>query len=287
MPSSAAWKPAVAAITLRSMQSARPWSRPSNAVLATMTAAVHPEAAAPAGQQRAAGVHDCYVVHIATPGKTGPKRESGGIRAAAAASPKMAPVVAFEIATACPARVWAQRTRTGTFMTMRAIAAAAGARTSGDGCSQPAPAAETAQAEEKPWRYARQDDPFRYAVNYECDGGGKIDIVFDRGSAREALVRVDGAAPVTLPMNPSSQTGIEYKSASATLGTDGSDHPLDLGRASQGVQLREPAPSSANCRWRRSCADRRRRRARQSRSRRARRSPLRSRACRRRAMCGR
>ena len=108
-------------------------------------------------------------------------------------------------------------------MSIRAITAAAGLGLLAAACNQPAPAPEPVKPEEKPVaEQPAQDDAFKYAVNYECEGGGKIDVVFDRGSTRDALVRADGGTPVTLPMNPDSQTGIEYKSADATLGTDGS-----------------------------------------------------------------
>ncbi len=108
-------------------------------------------------------------------------------------------------------------------MSIRAIAAAAGLGLLAGGCNQPAPAPESPKPEEKPvaGQPAAADD-FKYAVSYACEGGGKIDVVYDRGAARDALVRVDGGAGMTLPLNPDSQTGIEYKNADATLGTDGS-----------------------------------------------------------------
>ena len=108
-------------------------------------------------------------------------------------------------------------------MRIRAMAAAAGLGLLATGCNQPAQTPPPAQPEEKPVaNQPAQDDAFKFAVNYECEGGGKIDVVFDRGATREALVRVDGGAPVSLPLNPDSQTGIEYKSADAALATDGS-----------------------------------------------------------------
>lgn len=106
-------------------------------------------------------------------------------------------------------------------MSIRAIAAAAGLGLLAAACNQPAPTPEPPKPEEKP-APAAQDDAFKYAAGYACEGGGKVDVVYDRGAARDALVRVDGGAAMTLPLNPDSQTGIEYKNADATLGTDGS-----------------------------------------------------------------
>ncbi|MFT3722949.1 MAG: protease inhibitor I42 family protein [Hyphomonadaceae bacterium] len=106
-------------------------------------------------------------------------------------------------------------------MSIRAIAAAAGLGLLAAACNQPAPTPEPAKPEEKP-APAAQDDAFKYAVGYACEGGGKVEVVYDRGATRDALVRVDGGAAMTLPLNPDSQTGIEYKNADATLGTDGS-----------------------------------------------------------------
>jgi predicted secreted protein len=108
-------------------------------------------------------------------------------------------------------------------MSIRAITAAAGLGLLAAGCNPPAPASEPPKPEEKPAaEQPAAPDDFKYAVNYECEGGGKIDVVYDRGATRDALVRIDGGAPVTLPMNPDSQTGIAYKSADAELGSEGS-----------------------------------------------------------------
>ncbi len=90
-------------------------------------------------------------------------------------------------------------------------------------CNQPAPTPEPAKPEEKPVadQPAAASDPFKYAVNYECEGGGKIDIVFDQGSERSALVRVDGGAPVTLALDPTTQTGMDFKDATSSLASEG------------------------------------------------------------------
>jgi hypothetical protein len=94
-------------------------------------------------------------------------------------------------------------------MRKRAIAAAAGLGLLAAGCNQPATPPEPTKSEEKP-APAAQDDAFRYAVSYACEGGGKVDVVYDQGVTREALVRVDGGAGMSLQLIPDSQSGIEY-----------------------------------------------------------------------------
>lgn len=108
-------------------------------------------------------------------------------------------------------------------MRIRAIAAMAGLGLIVAACNQPAPTPAPATPEEKP--VADQptaiNDPFNYAVNFECEGGGKIDVVFNQGSERSALVRVDGGAPMTLPLDPATQTGVEFKDATSALTSEG------------------------------------------------------------------
>ncbi len=110
---------------------------------------------------------------------------------------------------------------TGTYMHIRAIAAVAGLGLLAAACSPPAPPAPA-----EPTPVADQPaappaaDAFASAVNYECEGGGVVDVVF--GGQDGVTARLDGGAAEILPMNSDSQTGMEYKNTSTTLSTDGS-----------------------------------------------------------------
>lgn len=118
-------------------------------------------------------------------------------------------------------------------MSFRAIAAVAGLGLLAGACSQPAPAAP---------------DAFAYAVNYECEGGGVVDVVFNSGNGSDVLARLEGGAAETLPGNPDSQTGMEYKNATTTLHTDGSSVTWKSGATTKTcmIKTRElPAPTVA------------------------------------------
>lgn len=82
-----------------------------------------------------------------------------------------------------------------------------------------------------------EPDPFAYAVNYSCEGGGAVDIVFDRGSERNALVRVDGGAPLTLALDTGSETGVAYKGAEGQIVLQGPGLSWTSGGTSKSCQL--------------------------------------------------
>lgn len=132
-------------------------------------------------------------------------------------------------------------------MSFKAIAAMAGLGLFAAACSQPAPPApvEPMPVADQP---ATSADAFTYAVNYECEGGGVVDVVFNRGTGGDVLARLDGGAAETLPGNPDSQTGMEYKNATTTLQTDGSSVTWKSGATTKTcmIKTRElPAPTVA------------------------------------------
>ena len=134
-------------------------------------------------------------------------------------------------------------------MSFRAIAAVAGLGLLAGACSQPAPPApaEPTPVADQPATPAAPD-AFAYAVNYECEGGGVVDVVFNSGNGSDVLARLDGGAAETLPGNPDSQTGMEYKNATTTLQTDGSSVTWKSGATTKTcmIKTRElPAPTVA------------------------------------------
>lgn len=108
-------------------------------------------------------------------------------------------------------------------MRITVIAAMAGLGLLATACNQPAtePAAPETPVAEQPGQQVATGQ-FGSAVNYECEGGGTVDVVYNMGSGSDVIARLDGGAAVSLPMNPDSQTGIEYKNADTTLTSDGS-----------------------------------------------------------------
>jgi len=134
-------------------------------------------------------------------------------------------------------------------MSFKAIAALAGLGLFTAACTQPAPPApvEPTPVADQPETPATPD-AFAYAVNYECEGGGVIDVAFNGGDQGGALVRLDGGAAETLALNPDSQSGIEYKNATTTLQTDGSSVTWKSGATTKTcmIKTRElPAPTVA------------------------------------------
>ena len=136
---------------------------------------------------------------------------------------------------------------TGTYMHIRAIAAVAGLGLLAAACNQPAPPAPA-----EPTPVADQPaappavDAFASAVNYECEGGGVVDVVF--GGQDGVTARLDGGAAETLSMNPDSQTGLEYKNATTTLRTDGSSITWKSGAITKTCMIKTrslPAPTVA------------------------------------------
>jgi predicted secreted protein len=144
-----------------------------------------------------------------------------------------------------PARELASDIAPGTFMSIRVIAAIAGLGLLTAACDQPAPPtpAQPTPVAEQPTTPAAPD-AFAYAVNYECEGGGAVDVVYN--SDNGVLARLDGGAAETLPMNPDSQTGMEFKNTTTTLQTDGSSVTWKSGATTKTcmIKTRElPAPT--------------------------------------------
>ena len=135
-------------------------------------------------------------------------------------------------------------------MSFKAIAAMAGLGLLAAACSQPAPPAapvEPTPIADQPETPATPD-AFAYGVNYECEGGGVVDVAFNSGADGAALARLDGGTPETLPLNPDSQGGMEYKNATTTLQTDGSSVTWKSGATTKTcmIKTRElPAPTVA------------------------------------------
>jgi len=89
-------------------------------------------------------------------------------------------------------------------------------------------------------------DAFANAVNFECDGGGKLDVVFEGGGPSTALVRIDGGAAQKLAIDETATSGMVYKDAATTLNFEGSDAQLTAGgatRACKFVARAVPAPA--------------------------------------------
>lgn len=129
-------------------------------------------------------------------------------------------------------------------MNIRALAVLAGLGLLAAGCNQPAPPAPVEPTPppmaDKP---AAANDDFAYAVNFECEGGGVVDVVFEGNGG--AVARLDGGAPETLPGNPDAQNGMEYKNATTTLKSDGSSVTWTAGATTKTcmIKTRElPAP---------------------------------------------
>lgn len=75
------------------------------------------------------------------------------------------------------------------------------------------------------------DARFDYAANFTCEGGEKLDIVFNGNDS--VLARVDGGATMTLPMDPGGTTGPTWKSETATLVLDGPGASWTMGAAAK------------------------------------------------------
>lgn len=127
-------------------------------------------------------------------------------------------------------------------MNIRAIAAVAGLGLFAAACAQPAPPAPVDPAPQ-PVADKMADETFARAVNYACEGGGAVDVVYGGGDG--AVARLDGGAAQTLPMNPDAQNGMEYKNATTTLKSDGSSVTWTSGATTKTcmIKTRElPAP---------------------------------------------
>ena len=91
-------------------------------------------------------------------------------------------------------------------------------------------------------------DPFAQAVNFECDGGAKVDVAFDHGASRGALVRIDGGAPSTLAIDESATSGMVFKDGATKISLEGDGLQLTAGgttKACRFVARSLPPPAVA------------------------------------------
>lgn len=131
-------------------------------------------------------------------------------------------------------------------MKIRAIAIVAGLGLALCGCNPekpPEPATPVAGPTADPATDARFDN----ALNFDCEGGGKLDVVMDNGPERGALARLDGAAPVELPLDLENQTGMmTYTDKTTTLAFDGQNISYKSGAISKTCNFMSrslPAPT--------------------------------------------
>jgi predicted secreted protein len=85
-------------------------------------------------------------------------------------------------------------------------------------------------------------DAFANAVNFECEDGAKLDVVFEGGP--NALLRIDGGAAQKLTIEDAS--GITYKDATTSMNFNGENAQLTTGgatRACKFVSRPVPAPT--------------------------------------------
>lgn len=66
-------------------------------------------------------------------------------------------------------------------------------------------------------------DQFADALNFECEGAGKLDVILQDGTPPSALARLAGGAPMTLPVDTSAPSGMVYKDATTTISLEGGD----------------------------------------------------------------
>lgn len=64
------------------------------------------------------------------------------------------------------------------------------------------------------------DSRFDYAANFTCEGGAKLDVVFNQEEGA-VLARVDGGAASTLALEADATNGMTWKDAKSTLVLDG------------------------------------------------------------------
>jgi len=123
-------------------------------------------------------------------------------------------------------------------MRIRIMAAAAGLGLLASGCNQPPPAKPEENVAQQPQAPAPADARFDSAVNFECEGGGKLDVVFNSGSAGPtALMRLDGGEARELPVDQTAQSGMVFKDAAATLNFEGDTIQLTNGGATKACKF--------------------------------------------------
>lgn len=115
-------------------------------------------------------------------------------------------------------------------MSIRALVAVAALAIFGAACTPPAdtPPAEGTPVTDQPSQ-PETDPAFANAVNFECEGGGTVDVAFDSGSPLSASARIDGGAPVMLILDEAATTGMVFKDATLTMSFDGDRVQLTRG----------------------------------------------------------
>jgi predicted secreted protein len=111
---------------------------------------------------------------------------------------------------------------------------------------QPAPTAPEEQPVADQPAEPAAPDAFASAVNFECDGGTKLDVVFEGGSPPATLVRLDGGATQKLAIDETATSGMVYKDAATTMSFDGENAQLTAGGATKTcrfVSRSLPAPA--------------------------------------------
>jgi len=128
---------------------------------------------------------------------------------------------------------------------IRTFAAVTGLSLLAAGC-QPAPTTpEEKPVADQPAEPAASN-AFASAVNFDCDGGARLDVVFEGGGPATALVRIDGGAAQKLAIDETAASGMIYKDAATTLNFEGSDAQLTTGGATKAckfVARDVPAPA--------------------------------------------
>lgn len=132
-------------------------------------------------------------------------------------------------------------------MTIRAIAAAAGLGLLAAGCNPtgPTPSEDTPPVTDQPAQTRPADPAFANAVSFACEGGGKVDVVFQAGSAGSTLASIDGGAPVTLAVDETVTDGMVFKDAAGSLTFDAAQMRVtrEGGKVCSYVSRSLPAPA--------------------------------------------
>jgi predicted secreted protein len=110
--------------------------------------------------------------------------------------------------------------------------AAAGLGLLAAGC-QPAPAKPEGKPVADQPAEPSGPDAFANAVNFDCDGGSKLDVVFEGGGPPSALIRLDGGASQKLSIDEAATSGMIYKNAATTMDFGGDRLQLTTGGATK------------------------------------------------------
>ncbi|HEY7797927.1 MAG TPA: protease inhibitor I42 family protein [Hyphomonadaceae bacterium] len=130
-------------------------------------------------------------------------------------------------------------------MFIRTLAAVAGFGLLAAGCQPVVTSPEEKPVADQPADPATPD-AFANAVNFDCDGGGKLDVVFEGGGPPTALIRLDGGAPQKLAIDENATSGMIYKDAATTMDFGGDRLQLITGGATKActfISRAVPAPT--------------------------------------------